>query len=89
MSELKDHFVLQKRYGQSIRRIIKKKLPKYLPPLKEERSIVSKSVIIIGGNDVEATNNNQKNLNSSVDIGDDVVIALKDTEALESLTTVA
>lgn len=55
MSELEDRFHQQRRYAQSIRRIVKKKVvpPGRLPPLEQmlqpvviERDAISKSVIV-------------------------------------------
>lgn len=55
VNELEEQFHQQKRYGQSIRKIVRKKVlgPKILPPIDETRSNISKSVIILGNNQVE------------------------------------
>ena len=53
--ELEEQFHQQKRYGQSIRKIVRKKVlgPKILPPIEETRTNISKSVIVLGDNKVE------------------------------------
>ena len=55
-NELEEQFREQKRYGQSIRKIVRKKVlgPKILPPIEDGRSNVSKSVIVLGNNQVNA-----------------------------------
>ena len=52
VNELEEQFREQKRYGQSIRKIVRKKVlgPKLLPPIEDGRSNVSKSVIVLGSN---------------------------------------
>jgi hypothetical protein len=52
VNELEEQFREQRRYGQSIRKIVKKKVlgPKILPPIDEARSNISKSVIVLGDN---------------------------------------
>jgi hypothetical protein len=49
VSELEERFHQQKRYGMSIRRIVKKRMtaPRQLPPLEADaRQVISKSVIV-------------------------------------------
>ena len=69
VNELEEQFREQKRYGQSIRKIVRKKVlgPKLLPPIEDGRSNVSKSVIVLGSNNaVVAGGEESKDLSQSM-----------------------
>jgi hypothetical protein len=70
VNELEEQFKEQRRYGQSIRKIVKRKIlgPKILPPLKDEdsRSAISKSVIVLGAGAGGVQENNAAALSQSM-----------------------